>query len=49
MCRAPTMKQALSALNTKGYIDHTIVHVAQQSPITLETDPGIKHKIPQDL
>lgn len=36
----------LSALDTKGYIDHTMVHVDQQSPITLETDPDIKHKIP---
>jgi len=39
------MKQALSALNTEDYIDHTGVPVDQQSPITLETDPGIKHKI----
>lgn len=40
------MKQALSALNAKDYIDHTIVHIDQQFLIMLKTDPGIKHKIP---
>lgn len=43
------MKQALSALKAEDYTDHTIVPADQESPITLETDPGIKHKIPQDL
>lgn len=40
------MKQALSALNIRYYIDRIIVHGDQQFLIMLETDPGIKHKNP---